>query len=170
MSELTLFGPCSMTPARFAAMAPHLKTEAIRLFAERGLPVREMLTMTGATLGDLMAAGNQPHKIKLETGERVACPTGERQLGLSDSARFVLLMMQNQAGTLAASLGSISYDIGKSESSVRDALKLLTGRELIEMTVPSSGKNHPAQYRMTKAGEEMAEKLAAEPAREARDA
>ena len=71
MSEVTLFGPCSMTPARFAAMAPHLKTEAIRLFAERGLPVREMLTMTGATLGDLMAAGNQPHKIKLETGERV---------------------------------------------------------------------------------------------------
>lgn len=164
MSEILLFGACEMTPARFAAMAPHVKTEALRLMAERGYQAGDVATATGLAGVDLMGIYGARHQFSFRSGEREAAPqAGERRLGLSGAARLILLQMQDQAGTLAASGQSIGYDIGRSVASVQAALKLLLSRELIELTAPAAGRNHPAQYRMTKAGHQMAERLAALP-------
>jgi hypothetical protein len=171
MSEITLFGPCAISESVFAAMAPHLKTEALRLMAERGMPAGAMCDATGATACELKTISAQSHRIILKTGEREASATrGKKSFGLSDSARLILLMMRDQAGTLAASVFSIGYDIGKSTSSVRDALSLLVGRGLIVLTAPSAGKNQPAQYRITREGEALCDTLSAMPEGENDDA
>lgn len=156
MSAISLFGACDMTPASFASMAPHVQTEAVLLMTEACYGVGAIEKITGAPRSVLLSAYRKAHQFKARDEDRAGPTKGPKIGAMSASARLVLLMMQNQAGTLAASLGSIGYDIGKSESSVRDALKFLTARELIEMTQPSRGNNHPAEYRMTAAGEAQA--------------
>ena len=167
---MNLFSPVDIGPAKFGAFSPALQTEALRLMAEAGLTVPRMRDATGLDCADILSIGRRRHRVALDAREHQGSPRGKQPLGLSDSARLILLMMLNQAGGLAASVYSIGYDIGKSTSSVRDALKVLQGRALIELTAPSRGKNFPAEYRMTKAGEALAAEIGSLPAKDDADA
>lgn len=160
MTEITLFGTCEMTPKSFAAMAPHLQTEAVRLMTESGYGVAAIERIVGSRRADLLATYNRTHQIKLRDEERGTPPKGPRP-AMSATARLILLQMLDQAGALASSLSSLSYDLGKSTTSVRHALQQLVEKGLIELTVPAKGHGHPAQYRLTGAGEVQAGELGA---------
>lgn len=159
MSEITLFGACEMTPKVFAAMAPHLQTEAVRLMTECGYGVGAIERLAGSQRAQLLATYNRVHQIKLRDEDRGPPPKGPRTV-ISATARLILLQMLDQAGALASSLSSLSYDLGKSTTSVRHALQQLVEKGLIELTVPAKGHGHPAQYRLTALGEVQAAALA----------
>lgn len=160
MTEITLFGACVLTPKGFAVMEPHLQTEAVRLMTESGYGVAAIERIVGARRSDLLSIYNQSHHIKLRDDDRVSPPKGPRVAAMSATARLVLVQMQDQAGALASSLNSIAYDLGKSTTSVRHGLQQLVEKGLIELTVPARGTGHPAQYRLTAAGEVQAAELA----------
>lgn len=160
MTEITLFGSCAMTPKTFATMPPHLQTEAVRLMTECGYGVGAIERIAGARRSDLLSMYNQSHQIKIRDEDRATPPKGPRVAAMSATARLVLVQMQDQAGALASSLNSIAYDLGKSTTSVRHALQQLVEKGLIELTVPARGTGHPAQYRLTAAGEVQAAELA----------
>lgn len=170
MSEITLFGRCEMNAKTFAAMPSHMQTEALRLMADRQHDVVTVEKVTGVPRSGLMQIFGARHQIKLKDEDRSAPPKGPRIGSLSGTARLILLQMQDQAGALASSLSSLSYDLGKSTTSVRDALKQLVTRELIELTVPARGTRHPAEYRVTAAGEALALELGQSGREEAPDA
>lgn len=161
MTEISLFGTCSMTPRRFHGMAPHLQTEALRLMAESGYGVAAIEKIAATRRADLLEAYRKAHQVKIREEDRATPPKGPRISSMSATSRLILVLMRDQAGALASSINSLSYDLGKSTASVRHALQQLVGKQMIELTVPARGTRHPAQYRLTAAGEATASDLAA---------
>lgn len=154
--KMSLFSSVDISPAIFNAMAPALKTEAVLLMAERGMPAADIAAATGVDREGLLSIGSQRHHVRAFEFERSAeiMPRLKQGPKLSPAARMLLGHMHHNTGVLVDSLTTVSYDVGISEKSARAALQQLTTWGFIEKTRGGSGRV-AAHYRLTSAGEAL---------------
>lgn len=171
MSEIFLFGSCSLTPDSLGAMPAHLQSECAALLLERaevqaGLGPR-LANITGYSVPHLrkIAATRHAHRCtefdSVVQEEAITAPHNRGvKRPLSPNALKLLALFHRSGGRLLLSERAIEDQAGLGRKKGRMVLRRLLERGYAIRLKPGTGPA-PAEWALTEEGRSMAEQVAA---------
>ncbi|MGH0227873.1 hypothetical protein NKZ03_17430 [Sinorhizobium meliloti] len=166
---MLLFAEIGLDAARFAAMAPELRTEAVLLAMERGKSAAEIARGVGCTASEIRQIAGATYLIQLSMdrttpGDDVADErpkqTSGRPSGTGTAFKILELLTEAGGNGLAASSESLAKALSVSERQVQRAMNRLLGENFIVRLKAPSGKS-PAVWTITADGRSVRDEVAA---------
>ncbi|WP_457661720.1 hypothetical protein [Sinorhizobium medicae] len=169
---MLLFAEIGVDAARFAAMAPELRTEAVLLAMERGKSAAEIARAVGSTASEVRQIASATYLFQLNADRTMPADvederpkhTGGRPSGTGTAFKILDLLTEAGAYGLAASSESLAKTLSVSERQVQRAMNRLLGKDYIVRLKAPSGKSS-AVWTVTADGRSVRDEVAARQSR-----
>ncbi|RVM08403.1 hypothetical protein [Sinorhizobium meliloti] len=164
---MLLFAEIGLDAARFAAMAPELRTEAVLLAMERGKSATEVAGAVGSTASEIRQIASATYLFQLSTDRTMPADveeerpkhTGGRPSGTGTAFKILDLLTEAGDNGLAANSESLAKTLSVSERQVQRAMNRLLGEDFIVRLKAPSGK-FPAVWTITADGRSVRDEVA----------
>lgn len=166
---MLLFAEIELDAARFAAMTPELRTEAVLLAVDRGRSAADIARAVGSTASEIRDLARATYLVRLITdrtmpadvdAEELPRKTGGRPSGSGTAFKILDLLTEAASDGLAASSESLAKALCVSERQVQRAMNRLLGEEFITRLKAPSGRS-PAVWIITADGRTVRDEVAA---------
>lgn len=166
---MLLFGEVELGPERFAAMAPHLRGEAVRLLSDAGYGWKRICEALGIDADTFSALYKSRHAFRVGKPDRAlpADEDGERTLVEQDTLQAAILaLIAGEGGRIALSFAALAGRMDAPKERVIYAVHRLAAKGLIQKT--GGGGRRAVVWSLTRKGQRLAAEGKPEP--EAADA
>ncbi len=165
---MLLFAEIALDAARFAAMTPELRTEAVLLAMERGKTATEIARAVGSTASEIRQSASATHLFRLSTDRTMSADdvddrpkqAGGRPSGTGTAFKILELLTEAGCNGLAANSESLAKRLAVSERQVQRAMNRLLGEDFIVRLKAPSGRC-PAVWTITADGKTVRDEVAA---------
>lgn len=170
---MLLFTEIALDAARFAAITPELRTEAVLLAMERGASAAEIAGAVGSTASEIREIASATYLFRLsmdrtmpadDVAEERPKQTGGRPTGTGTAFKILELLTEAGGNGLAANSETLAKTLSVSERQVQRAMNSLLGEDFIVRLKAPSGKS-PAVWTITAVGRTVRDEIAARQAR-----
>lgn len=164
---MLLFAEIGLDAARFAAMAPELRTEAVLLAMERGKSATEVAGAVGSTASEIRQIASATYLFQLSTDRTMPADDAEeerpkhtgRPSGTGTAFKILDLLTEAGGNGLAASSDTLAKTLSVSERQVQRAMNRLLSEDFIVRLKAPSGKS-PAVWTITADGMSVRDEVA----------
>ncbi|RVI12575.1 hypothetical protein CN206_11030 [Sinorhizobium meliloti] len=165
---MLLFAEIALDAARFASMAPELRTEAVLLAMERGKTAAEIARAVGSTAPEIHQVASATYLFQLSTDRTMPADDAEeerpkhtgRPSGTGTAFKILDLLTEAGGNGLAASSDTLAKTLSVSERQVQRAMNRLLSENFIVRLKAPSGKS-PAVWTITADGMSVRDEVAA---------